>query len=72
MAYLTTNFRSKAAAKRALRASEKFGVWWPGLGAPPDPSTYTGSVPLEGPHYPEPHRWYGNATVENGVVTKIT
>jgi hypothetical protein len=30
-----------------------------------------GSVTLEGPHYPEPHRWYAQATIENGVVVKV-
>ena len=30
-----------------------------------------GTVCLEGPHYPEPHRWYAQATIENGVVVKV-
>lgn len=30
-----------------------------------------GEVYLEGPHYPEPHRWYAQATIENGVVVKV-
>lgn len=26
---------------------------------------------LEGPHYPAPHTWYAEATVEGGVVMKV-
>jgi len=30
-----------------------------------------GEVSLEGPHYPEPHRWYARATIEGGVIVKV-
>ena len=30
-----------------------------------------GTVFLEGPHYPEPHRWYAQATLKNGVVVAV-
>lgn len=33
---------------------------------PKDGTTY-----LEGPHYPEPHRWYASATIKDGVVVKV-
>ncbi len=26
---------------------------------------------VEGPHYPEPHRWYAKVRIENGLVTKV-
>jgi hypothetical protein len=28
-------------------------------------------VTLEGPHYPQPHRWYAEATVRDGVIVKV-
>ena len=31
----------------------------------------TGKVYLEGPHYPEPHRWYAEAWLTDGYVTRI-
>jgi len=30
-----------------------------------------GIVTFEGPHFPKPHRYYGQATVVNGKVVKI-
>lgn len=30
-----------------------------------------GTVYFEGPHYPEPHKWYASATVKNGVVIAV-
>lgn len=34
--------------------------------------TYTGPASLEGPWYPEPHRWYARVHVENGIIKKVT
>lgn len=67
MAYTDKNFKSKKALKEALAKGEHIGVWSPGpFGARSD-----GWVSLEGPHYPEPHRWYASAFVENGKVVKV-
>jgi hypothetical protein len=30
-----------------------------------------GTVYLEGPHYPEPHKWYAQGTMVNGKLTKV-
>ena len=30
-----------------------------------------GMIALEGPHYPEPHRWYAQATVKDGVIVAV-
>ena len=30
-----------------------------------------GTITLEGPHYPEHHKWYAQAQVANGVVVKV-
>ncbi len=32
---------------------------------------FTGTAYCEGPHYPEPHRWYAEVKVENGIVIKV-
>ncbi len=68
MAYTTKNFPSKVAVKRALAAGERITVFQPG---PFGPDVSDGSVALEGPHYPEPHRWYGSGQVKDGVLTSI-
>jgi hypothetical protein len=65
MAYTRTNYKSKAALKRALADGETVEVFQPG---PFGPDVRDGRVSLEGPHYPEAHRWYASATVKDGAV----
>lgn len=68
MAYVNPNFKTKKALKEALAAGQEVLVFQPGLGQDP----HTGQVSLEGPHYPEAHRWYGTGTMSNGRLVKIT
>lgn len=30
-----------------------------------------GTFAVEGPHYPQPHRWYATCVAENGVIVKV-
>lgn len=30
-----------------------------------------GPCAIEGPHYPEPHRWYAQATLKDGRIIKV-
>lgn len=30
-----------------------------------------GTFCCEGPHYPEPHRWYATCTAKDGVIVKV-
>jgi hypothetical protein len=41
------------------------------FGNPKAAPDYTGTAALEGPHYPEAHRWYAEATLVNGIVVKV-
>jgi hypothetical protein len=66
--YVRPNFPTKKAVKDAIAAGQVVTVFNPGpFGSPPD----TGTATVEGPHYPKPHRWYGEVTIENGRVTSI-
>lgn len=67
--YTTTNFKTKKALKDAVAAGTKVGIYQPGPFGGNEPKN--GSVTLEGPHYPAAHTWYAQATVENGVITKV-
>jgi hypothetical protein len=67
MAYTDTNFKTKKALKEAVAAGHRIGVFSPG----PFPVASNGTVYLEGPHYPQPHKWYAQATVKNGIIVKI-
>lgn len=68
MAYTSINFPSKVAVKRAIEAGTTITVYQPGLGDVP----FNGTISLEGPHYPKPHRWYGTGTIKDGILVKIT
>jgi hypothetical protein len=69
--YAQTNFKSKKALKEAVEASLKGGapvrIFAPGLGSPKTDGTEF----LEGPHYPEPHKWYAQVTMQDGKVVKV-
>lgn len=65
--YATQNFRTKKALKEAVAAGQEVTVFAPGLGSPKT----DGTEYLEGPHYPAPHTWYAQVTMENGRVVKV-
>jgi hypothetical protein len=68
--YVSPNLPSKAAIRRAIKDGARVTVFQPnnmfGVEAPQN-----GTVTVEGPHYPKPHRWYGQATIKDGVVVSI-
>ena len=66
MAYLESNPKTKKAAKELVATGRAF-AFCPGLGSIPQ----NGKVSIEGPHYPKPHTWYGQATIENGKIVKL-
>ena len=68
MAYTDKNYRSRKALADDLARGVKVTVYQPG---PFGPAVKDGTVSLEGPHYPEPHRWYAAAVVKDGAVVKL-
>lgn len=87
MSYTVTNFKTKKAFKEAVEGWNAYANGYenehtkapsngkpikcynPGLG--PDLSNFTGTVYLEGPHYPAAHTWYAQAELVNGIVVKV-
>ena len=67
MAYTSINFKTKSEFKKAVAAGQKVSVYSPG----PWPVESNGDVCIEGPQYPQPHRWYATATLVNGIVVKV-
>ncbi len=65
--YTTINFKSKKALKDAVAAGQKVTIFAPGLGTP----KRDGTEFLEGPHYPEPHRWYAQVEMKDGYVVRV-
>ena len=71
--YTFTNYKTKKAMREAFEAGEKIAVYQPGqsVGFFPDYANTDGRVAIEGPHYPEPHRWYASVEIKDSVITRI-
>ena len=68
--YTDRNYRTKKALKEAIKNGDQVTVYQPGPFGGNVPAN--GRVALEGPHYPEPHKWYASATLKDGVVVKVS
>lgn len=60
MSYTEINFKTKKALKEAVASGQKVYCYNPG----PFPLTGPRTITLEGPHYPEPHKWYAEAHID--------
>jgi hypothetical protein len=67
MAYATGNPRTKAELKRRVAAGDEVRVFSVGFSEPEQ----DGVEYIEGPQYPQPHRWYAQVTVEGGRITGV-
>ena len=68
--YTNRNFKTKKELKAAVKAGCVIGIYQPGPFGGNEP--WNGTVALEGPHYPEPHRWYATAKIKEGVIVKVS
>ncbi len=66
--YVDPNFPSKKKLKEAVAAGKEVHIFQPGLGSTPANGK---NIAVEGPHYPQPHTWYAQVDVLNGVVVKV-
>lgn len=67
--YTTINFKTKKALKEAVAEGKQITYYQPG---PFGGNEITdGTIYVEGPHYPEPHRWYAECKVANGVIVSV-
>jgi hypothetical protein len=71
--YSTINYKTKKQLKQAVEAGEHVSIFQPNdmFGNPKASASYTGPATVEGPHYPEPHRWYATVEVKDGRVVKV-
>lgn len=67
--YTTINFKTKKALKEAVKNGEKVTYYQPGPFGGNEPTD--GQFCVEGPHYPEPHRWYATCTAKDGVIVNV-
>lgn len=71
--YTETNFRTGKELREAVAKGDKVRVFQPNadlFGKDPY-DVADGIVALEGPHYPQPHKWYVEAEVKGGVIVKV-
>lgn len=69
MAYVSPNFKTKKVLKEAVKRGERVTVFQPGgIGQAP----LNGEEVIEGPHYPEPHRWYAGVEIVDGIGVKVS
>lgn len=68
--YTTKNFKTKKALKEAVQAGDDVRVL-PTVAGIGNSGVTEGTVYLEGPHYPEPHKWYAQATLKDGKVVSV-
>jgi len=68
--YTVENFKTKKALREAVAAGKVVKVYQPGPFGGNEKEE--GTIFLEGPHFPEAHRWYAQATLKEGRVVKVT
>ena len=67
--YTDINFKTKKALKEAVASGKEITYYQPGPFGGNEPQN--GTIYVEGPHYPEPHRWYAECKVENGYIISV-
>ena len=67
--YTEKNYRTKKALKEDVAAGVKVSYYQPGPFGGNEPEN--GDIFLEGPHYPEAHKWYAHAIVKDGIIVKV-
>ena len=68
--YTTTNYKTKKALKEAVAAGVAVRYFQPGPFGGNEPSD--GSFCCEGPHYPQPHKWYAQCIAKDGLIVKVS
>lgn len=69
--YVTPNFKTKKELKEAVARGE---IYWSNFYQPAglgDPAPKNGTVFVEGPHYPAPHKWYAQVEIVDQKAVKV-
>ena len=67
--YTITNYKTKKELKAAVALGRPVTYFQPGPFGGNE--IQNGTFCVEGPHYPEPHRWYATCTAVDGVIVKV-
>jgi hypothetical protein len=67
--YTDKNYKTKKALKEDVAKGVKVTYYQPGpFGGNEEQN---GTIYLEGPHYPEAHKWYASAIVKDGYIVSV-
>ena len=67
--YTDKNFQTKKALKEAVASGQRVGIFQPGPFGGNEPKD--GTTAVEGPWYPQPHKWYAGVTLKDGVIIAV-
>ena len=67
--YTVINYKTKKALKEAVAAGEKVAYFQPGPFGGNEPKD--GRFAVEGPHYPQPHKWYCECVAKDGYIISV-
>lgn len=66
--YASINFKTKKQFKDAVAAGREITIFSPGgIGMPKT----DGKEFVQGPHFPEPHKWYAEVEMSGGKIVKV-
>jgi len=66
--YTYHNYQTKKELIADVKAGKLVDTFQPGGMFP---AKRDGSVCIEGPHYPKPHKWYASAEIKDGIIVKV-
>ena len=65
--YADGNPKTKKALREMIASGKTVYIFSPG----PFPAPRDGWTAVEGPHYPQPHKWYAQVRVEGGRIVEM-
>ena len=67
--YTTKNYPTKKALKESVKNGDIVSYFQPGPFGGNEP--ISGTIFIEGPHYPKPHKWYAECKVKDNRIIAV-
>ena len=67
--YTDKNYKTKKELKADVAAGKQVTYYQPGPFGGNEPKD--GRFCVEGPHYPQPHKWYAQCIAKDGVIISV-
>jgi hypothetical protein len=69
--YGSGNPKTKAELKRWVADGQQVSAFLPNADVTGFATQTEGRAVIEGPHYPQPHRWYAQVELSGGMIVKV-